>query len=480
MLALHLGGSPARLGAHRKLTLSTGSWWASGAGLSLIWLSACSLAPREAAVERERANSAGAAFATPFEVRDLPPIPEAPDWRDVLRRAFLANGDLEAAYFRWQAAVARIDPAAAWPNPNVMLGYSYMFSGERMKSFDRMTFSAGFDTMENLTLPVKAEQAGRVALDEARVAGERFRAAKFELQRRVLGAWAQYGLVSERAEIRRQDAELLRYLAQTAEARVRSGGPSSEVSRALVAVRESENELKNLVAERSAMRAMLNGMLSRAPEAPLSPPGGVEARPIAAEDAALFTVAVDQNPELAALAREVEGRTDALELARLAWIPDINPSFMFTGSVSQAIGAAVVLPTNVIRIRGRIEESRAALAESQAMLRQTTRDRAGSFVATLIALRNAERQVRLYEDEVIPLAESTVTSLRAQYTASAVSLVEYIDAQRALLDARLAGAEAKAAREERLAELEALAGVDVETLGKPPGETPVVGSDQGP
>lgn len=479
-LALHLGGSPRRLGAHRKLTLSTGSWWASGAGLSLIWLSACSLAPREAAVERERANTAGAAYATPFEARDLPPLPEAPGWRDVLQRAFLANGDIEAAYFRWQGAIARIDPAAAWPNSNVMLGYSYMFSGERMKAFDRMTFSAGFDTMENLTLPLKAEQAGRIALDEARAAGERFRDAKFELQRRVLVAWAQYGLISERADIRRQDAELLRYLAKTAEARVRSGGPSSEVSRALVALRESENELKNLDAERSSMRAMLNGMLSRAPDAPLPAPAGVQARGLKADDARLLGAAVDQNPELAALAREVEGRTDALELARLAWVPDINPSFMFTGSVSQAIGAAVVLPTNVIRIRGQIEESRAALAESHAMLRQTTRDRAGSFVATLIAMRNAERQDRLYEDEVIPLAESTVTSLRAQYAASAASLVEYIDAQRALLDARLAGAEAKAAREERLAELEALAGVDMETLDGPWGATADVGRRQGP
>jgi len=464
---------------HSRGFPANGGHWGGAALLAALVSgvgAGCSLAPRATEAERERAEAAGVSFATPFESRTLPPLPDTPGWREVLERAFLANGDLEAAYFRWQAAIARIDPMAAWPNSNVMLGYSYMFSGENMKAFDRMTFTAGFDTMDNLTLPVKARQAGWVALDEARATGERFRAAKFELQRRVLTAWARYGLVSELTEIRRKDTDLLRYLADTSVARVRTGEPASEVSRAFVALRESENQLKNLDADRSAMRAMLNGMLSREPEAPLAVPAGVEIRELRADDATLLAAAVDQNPELTALAREVEGRSDALELARLAWVPDINPSFMFTGSISQAIGAAVVFPTNVIRIRGRIQEARAALAESQAMVRQTTRDRAGAFVATLIALRNAERQVRLYEDEIIPLAETTIGSLRAQYAAKEANLVEYIDAQRALLEARLARAEARAAREERLAELEALAGMDVESLGGANGSIP----DDGP
>ncbi len=444
----------------------------------MVLLTGCSLAPHEATSERERADAAGQRYAQPFETRDLPVLPEGPGWREVLQRAFLANGDLEAAYFRWRAAIERIDPAASWPNSNATLGYSYMFSGERMKAFDRMTFSGGFDSMENLTLPVKAAQAGRVALDEARSAGERFRAAKFELQRRVLTAWARYGLLAERADVRAQDAALLRHLAQTASARVAAGRPTSEVSRAAVALREADSTLKTLEAERSVMRAMLNGMLARPADSPLTAPGGIEVRELGADDASLLSAAVGRNPELAALARDAEGRADALELARLAWVPDINPGIVFSGSVSQAIGAAIVLPSNVVRIRGRIEESRAALAESQATLRQATRERGASFVATLIALRNAERQAALYEQEIIPAAENAVASLKAQYAASAASLTEYVDAQRALLEARLARAEARASREERLAELEALAGIDTETLA-PSAKTPNDHNDQG-
>ena len=44
--------------------------------------------------------------------------------------------------------------------------------------------------------------------------------------------------------------------------------------------------------------------------------------------------------------------------------------------------------------------------------------------------------------------------------------LDLIEAQRTLLDVRLTIAESKAAREKSLADLEALAGVDVETLTK--------------
>ena len=50
-------------------------------------------------------KEAGKPYSRPFEDRTLPDLPANPAWQDVLRRAFLANGDLEAAYFDWKAAL---------------------------------------------------------------------------------------------------------------------------------------------------------------------------------------------------------------------------------------------------------------------------------------------------------------------------------------------------------------------------------------
>jgi outer membrane protein TolC len=305
-------------------------------------------------------------------------------------------------------------------------------------------------------------------LDEARAAAERFRAAKFDLQRRVLTAWADYTLTAERVRILREQADLARSVADTAKGRVIAGGAQADLLRADVALRTAEDAALNGEAELAAARATLNGMLARDANAPMNPPARTpEPRPVAADDAALLAAAVDQNPELVGLARQVEGRTDALELARLQWIPDINPTAAFTGSVSQALGAVVVLPTTVVQIRGGINQAEATLRGTEAALRQTKRDRAAEFVATLFMLRNAERQAALFGSQVVPAAQRIVTASQQQYSAGAATYLDLIESERALLDARLVVAEARAMREKRLAELEALMGTDVEMIGTP-------------
>jgi outer membrane protein TolC len=160
-----------------------------------------------------------------------------------------------------------------------------------------------------------------------------------------------------------------------------------------------------------------------------------------------------------------------VELARLRYIPDINPSFAFTGALSQTLGAAVMLPTNLPAIKGAIAESQAMLRSSQATSRQTGRDRAASFVAALYFLRNAERQAELFQNPILPLAEQAMNSSRASYTAGTVGYSDLIDSQRTLLNVRLMTAQVRIEREKRLAELESLAGTDIETLGGNPQTT---------
>lgn len=434
------------------------------AALASLFLPGCVLAPPGTAQEQRRLEQ-HSQFECPLEKRDLPPLPSPASWQDVLRQAFLANGELESSYFEWKAALARIDQAASWPNSSLMVGYSFMFSGGNMKAWDRSTFAFQPDPSMNLQLPIKPAQAGKVALQDARAAGYRFLALKFDLQRRVLQAYYDLALVEERIRIQRQNVELLKGVSQSARARVQAGAPQQDLLKSLMEYHLAENELRNMEAEGRSARAMLNGLLSRQPEAPLDlPPALPAARPVPADDARLIAMGVSLNPELAALAAQVVGREDALELARLRYIPDINPQFAFTGELSQVLGAMVMLPTNLPAIEGAIAESQAMLGSSKATSRQTGRDRAASFVAALYFMRNAERQATLFQDPILPLAEQAMNSSRVSYMVGTVAYSDLIDSQRTLLNVRLMIAQVRIEREKRLAELESLAGTDIETL----------------
>jgi outer membrane protein TolC len=230
-------------------------------------------------------------------------------------------------------------------------------------------------------------------------------------------------------------------------------------------MQEEENNVAALGSQMRAMRAQLNAMLARDPDAPLPPPETIpDPRPLPAADDRLLAMAVDRNPELAALSHEVAGREDALALAKLQWIPDINPSFGFTGSISQMVGAAVMLPTTQREIRGAIRESEAMLEASRAVLEQTRRERAAAFVATLIALRDAERQTQWFAERIIPAAERNASASRQSYSTGSVTLTEVLAAEESVLESKFASARVKVEREKHLARLESLAGVDVETL----------------
>ncbi|MCC7146114.1 MAG: TolC family protein [Phycisphaeraceae bacterium] len=445
------------------------------AALILLVLTAgCVIEPKGYQEEKQKLAAAGKPYAQKDpQKRDLPPLPDDPDWPDLLQRAFLANGELESAYYQWQAAAARVRIAAAYPNTNLTVGYEYMFSKENLKSWNRTTLSVGVDPSLMLQWPGKAAKAGQIALAETRAAAARFEEAKFSLQYRVLGAWYDYALAAEKLRIQQENVDLLRMLMDTSRQRVQAGGPQQDLYKAQTEYELAANEAENMHAELSAMRAMLNGLLARGPDETLPPPRNLPpARTLHADDAQLLAVAVDKNPELAGIAQDVTGRKNALELAKLAYIPDFAPQFSLTGDISRSVGTMVTLPTALPKIKGAIQEARAQLQATEAMARQLRHERGASFVAALYALRNAERQAQVFADSILPKAQQMLSSTIRSYTTGLSPFGELVDSQRTLLDARIALAEARMTREKRLAELETLAGVDFETL--PP--TPAPGS----
>jgi cobalt-zinc-cadmium efflux system outer membrane protein len=438
-------------------------------GLAIVMgLTGCVLAPQGTMEEHAKLDETAPHFEPPVETRDLPVLPAPASWRDVLHRAFLANGELESAYFEWKAALARIDQVATWPNTNVAVNFSYMFSRENMKFWDRTTIGAGFDPSMNLSLPIKVQTAGEVALEAARQAAERFRAVKFDLQRKILSAYLDLVLTEEKIRIERDNLKLLGLVRDSAAFRVQSGGPQQDLLKAETDFELATNKIRNLESEANSLRAMLNGMLARDAKAPLKlAPSLPSPRAVAADDAQLIAVAVDQNPELAGLARQVAGRRDAIELARLAYLPDIIPAASITGNIAQVIATMVMLPTKIPAIRAAISDAEAMSRSADAMLRQTEKDRAASFVANLYLMRNAERQTTFYRRRIVPIVEQLLTSSRQAYAAGTVGFADLIDSDRTYISVRAMVAEARIEREKRLAELEALAGVDIETLGRP-------------
>lgn len=426
---------------------------------------ACVLAPDGLQEERDTLASSAENFGDEFAARAWPPLPEAPTWRDLLQRAFLSNGDIEAAWHEWRAAVAAVTRMSTWPNTNVELGLEYLFSSENMTTWNRTTLSAGFDAMQTLELPAKTSLRGEIALSDARAAGERFRAAKFALQRRFLESWIALAKLEAEAGIQAESLALLRLSASAAERGAAIQSDPRELMRARLEVARAEDALARLRSMRSQTCVAIHALIGAPADVEIKAPDTLPApRALELGDAGLIALAAESNPKLAELARRVQGRDDALELARAAWWPDVVPMAGLTGNASRFLGASISLPTGLPAIRAAIEEAQADLARSRALDRQGTTDVNASITAELLALRDAERATRYLSETIVPVARQLAASARSSYASGIATQREWLEGLRAELEAQTALVEARAARETSLARLEELVGVDFETL----------------
>jgi outer membrane protein TolC len=432
------------------------------AGAALLSLAGCAVHPAGEEAERARAHEAG----KDYEDDARPPaLPDRPGPMDYLRHAFFANGALRARYWDWRAALEQI-PQDASP-PNAALSFGYLFGGASMKAWDRTTLGIGNEPMSMIPFPTKLAAAGRRALEQARAAGLRFEAEKFALQGRVLIAYADLALLAESIRIREEQLALLRTIVELAAVRVRSGGGmQQDLLKAQTDVDLADNALRALRARVPAAAARLNALAGRPADAPAPPPDALPPpRPLGVADADLIRIGSERSPELAALARDVAGREEALALAKQAYLPDLGLSFSVTGSVSRMLEGMATLPLRLEAIGAGIEQARAWVRAAEASKAQYARDVAAGFVLNLAVLRDAERQAALYETVLIPRARQTVQLVQTAYAANRATFLDLVDAERMLLDLRLTAAELRTARERALAAIETWSAVDAETLG---------------
>jgi len=415
------------------------------------------IVPKGEPIERKKAEEARAFFAMPIKKRPLPDLTTSASLSAVFVYAFNSNGELEAAYREWLAAIERVPQAGALPDPR--LDFGYVFNPNDPKSFSLM-----FEQ----ELPARGKRPARaeLALNLAQAAGERFRAAKFRLQRQVIHAYA--GLALNEALLA-QTSETLRLLREAHEVATHRFHAMSEkgLGESLSDLRKVEVEIQTVESERRALQiaharqlAELNSVLNRAPDAAI---GTIEIPAIdapARSDAELFAQAVTLNPELAALRKEIEARGAAQVLAEL----EKRPDYRISGGIedlSAAISAGLTLPVSRAKIRAGIAEALAMRQAAEARLRAASSDVQARVVIALAGLRDAERILSDYRDRIIPTTRELLQTQMTTYGSGGGDILDILDTERLLVDFRKLTLQAEADRLRFLAELEEVMGKDL-------------------
>ena len=205
-----------------------------------------------------------------YEGRDLPELTDNSSLEDLLNYAALNNPGLEALYSRWLAALEKSPQVGARPLP--MLSYSHVARNSEPPMPPEMN---RLDLTQRLPWPGKLKLAAGIADTEAEVAGQRFEAARVELNYRVSSAWYDYYYLLRNEEVTRANFELLEEFEAVARNRYSTGSAAwSDLLRAQVEMGRLEDRLRSLKDYRIALAAGLNAALGRPTDASSPPAGG--------------------------------------------------------------------------------------------------------------------------------------------------------------------------------------------------------------
>jgi len=209
--------------------------------------------------------------------------------------------------------------------------------------------------------------------------------------------------------------------------------------------------------------ARINTLLRRWPDAPLAAPPARLDGPAPPEDKTLvWQLALQQRPDLAALAWRVQAAEAALALAHKNYYPDMDAFARYDtwwqpantqGPLRAQVGVAMNLPVYRQKLQAAVCEAQFRLNQRRAEFDQRSLEIQYEVLAAAEQAEESRKAVELYSQRLIPAAEQNVAAARSNYEVGKLNFLQLAQTQRQLITIRERQIEALVAYHRRSAEL---------------------------
>jgi len=413
------------------------------------------------------------------QTRPLPDSPRAQviTLEKIEREAMANNPEIRAAEARAAVAKARTPAAGALDDPMFMYR-NWGTPLERPWDWNQ----AQHMLMYQQTLPGFGKRAARTELANQQVAESE---AQIEVVKREIGVRVRKGYYDllrsgDEHRIHDQQMELAKQALQSATVKYTVGRvPQQDVLKAQIAMTRLADHLVMLDEEEASARAELNTLMGRDPGAPLEVIGDYGAPRTLPNLDELERIALENRPELKAIAAAGNVAETQLVLARKAYTPDFTVAggymLMPEGSMfrnNYMAEVTVSLPwLNRRKHESEINEAKAAAAVVRSERNAQVNAAFLEIQRALIRAHAAERSLKLYRDTLRPQAEAALKSAAAAYQHDRTDFLNLVDSQNMLLDVESSYFKSTANFDARIADLERAIGASLPAASA---ATPVV------
>ncbi len=336
-------------------------------------------------------------------------------------------------------------------------------------------------------LPLKEQ----VALAEAAAAAARVETRRLELvteARRLAHELAFLDLWEHEV---RADRATLEHYEELARARYTSGvGLQQAIVKIQAEITRDDTRLVELDTRKNTLRARLNAMRDRPERTPLPTFELPEARELDLAIPALRRAALDRRPEFAEVDALLARAGHRADLAQKDYTPDVTAGLAWTwvgkrsdpagelnppennGKDVLALFGSINLPVYRENRAAAVEEAGEERLEAEARRRAVSADIEGDLADLTQRIDDAWRRLRLFEDVLIHQARQSLDSAESGYASGTQDALDLLDAERILLEVRVATARAWADWAVAVAQLEGVTATPLARIsGTPETET---------
>jgi cobalt-zinc-cadmium efflux system outer membrane protein len=306
----------------------------------------------------------------------------------------------------------------------------------------------------------KRRLRGAVAAAEADAAFQDSADTRLQVRRAAEFSFLEYFLAARLVKLNRDNTRIMEQFRETAQAKYRVNQVTqqdvlqADVELADLARRQFELERMQQVAV-----ARINTLLRRWPDAPLpSPPAELDPPHDTPDANFLWQIALQQRPDLAALAWRVQSEEAALELAYKNFFPDVGVVGRYDAAWQEVelraqVGVSMNLPIYREKLRAGVREAQFRVSQRQAEFDQQALEIQYEVVEAARQVEESRKVVELYAQRLVPTAEQNVAAARANYEANKLNFLDLAMAQRQLITILERQIEAIVTYQRRIAEL---------------------------
>ena len=379
----------------------------------------------------------------------LPELKADSSLKDFLAYAILNNPKAEAAFYNWKEAVHMTVSASFMPSPELT------FNTEIINSVRALVF--GF--MQEIPPLGKRALDVKVASQEALKKRFLFDQELLKIAFNVEQVYYQGILLNEQIRLTNETIMLVDALGLSVRTKYQAGLGNTED---LVTIQSEQSNLQNKLASLTdslnVQMANWHAALGIPPDdeiiVPLSNTTFVETALPSEKD--ILKEALAKNLDLKVLSAQIEEAQVAIDLAYNEKRPSFKVGLSADTGQHPWMGMPSLnmsLPIWSKKIRADISAAKARQKQAQTVLTAGQIDLAVIVAQKAFSLRELQRQCRLIKEQLIPLAEISITSLEAGYQTGKTDFMSLLNAKRDLINLRMGLIEATIQREVAFADI---------------------------